>query len=346
VSIALEAGAGPSVCLGGVILHGVLPAVMLTSVYLLEAGNITPENVIIFSCVCLRLCDPLLTALVFMADMTYMALSALRIQEVMQKQPLTEPDTERIIVDNTIELQNVNFSYNEQQVLFDVCCKMKPGTMTALVGSSGSGKSTITRLIARFWDVDDGQITLGGIPLPQLRTEDLLDRISVVFQDVYLFHDTIANNIALGRPDATRENVEEAAKAARCHDFIMNLPDGYDSIIGEGGNTLSGGEKQRISIARAILKDGPVVLLDEAMSSLDPQNEVLIQEAISQLVQHKTLVVIAHRLQSIMGANEIIVLDHGHVIEKGTHTQLLEHHGSYFYLWRQQQQARGWKFRE
>jgi ATP-binding cassette subfamily B protein len=301
-----------------VILYGVLPAVMLLSVSLFEVETREPENFIIFSAVCLKLCDPLLTAMVFFADMTCLALSAVRIHEAMQQQPLIKPSTETMISDNTIELQNVNFADNEMQVLFDISCQMKPGTMTALIGRSGSGKSAITRLIARFWDVGRGLITLGGTPLPQIRAEDLLDRISVVFQDVYLFHDTIAEK-------ATREGIEEAAKAARCHDFIMNLPDGNDTMVGEGGNTRSGGEKQRISIARVILKDAPIVLLDEAMPSLDSQNEVLIQEAISQLAQHKTLVVIAHRLQSIMGADEIIVLARGHA------------------LWREQQQARGWK---
>jgi ATP-binding cassette subfamily B protein len=218
--------------------------------------------------------------------------------------------------------------------------------MTALVGSSGSGKSTLTRLLARFWDVNSGKITMGGVALPDLNIENLIDRISVVFQDVYLFHDTIANNIAIARPDATRQDVEEAAKAAQCHEFIMNLPENYDTVIGEGGNTLSGGEKQRISIARAILKDAPIVLLDEAMSSLDPQNEVSIQQALSRLVQHKTLVMIAHRLQSIMGADEILVLDRGHIVEQGKHPELVEQQGIYAALWRDQQQARGWGFRE
>jgi ATP-binding cassette subfamily B protein len=176
--------------------------------------------------------------------------------------------------------------------------------------------------------------------------EDLMDRISVVFQDVYLFHDTIAENIGLARPDAGREAIEAAAKAARCHDFIMELPNGYDTVVGVGGNTLSGGEKQRISVARAILKDSPVILLDEATSSLDPQNEVLIQEAISELIQHKTVIVIAHRLQSIVGADQIIVLDRGRVVEKGKHEALLEQRGLYTSMWRDQQRASGWRFKE
>jgi ATP-binding cassette subfamily B protein len=346
VSIQMEAGSGPSVCIGGSILHGVLPAVVLMSVYLFEQRTLTPENFIIFASVCLRICDPLMMLLVFVSEMTYMTISARRIKDVMEILPWREPEVENSVRDCTIEFDHVNFSYRAEQVLFDICCRIAPGTMTALVGSSGSGKSTFTRLLARFWDVDSGRITIGGVALPDLNIEYLIDRISVVFQDVYLFHDTIANNIALARPDATREDVEEASKAAQCHEFIMNLPEQYDTVIGEGGNTLSGGEKQRLSIARAILKDAPIVLFDEAMSSLDPQNEVLIQQALSRLVQRKTLVMIAHRLQSIMGSDEVIVLDRGRIVERGKHTELLEQQGIYAALWRDQQQARGWRFRE
>jgi ATP-binding cassette subfamily B protein len=178
-----------------------------------------------------------------------------------------------------------------------------------------------------------------------MKSEELLSRISVVFQDVYLFHDTIAANIAIARPGAGRETIEEAAKAARCHDFIMALPDAYDTMVGEGGNTLSGGEKQRVSIARAILKDAPIIFLDEATASLDPENEVLIQEALSRLVERKTLVVIAHRLHFIMGAGNIIVLKEGRIAEQGTHGNLLSRQGMYAAMWREQQQARGWGFR-
>lgn len=210
------------------------------------------------------------------------------------------------------------------------------------MGPSGSGKSTITRLAARFWDVNSGAVRLGGVDVRDMKSDEVLSRISVVFQDVYLFHDTVEGNIRMGKPDATKEEIIKAAKAAACHDFIMALPDGYQTVVGEGGSTLSGGEKQRISIARALLKDAPIVLLDEATASLDPENEVLIQQAISALVAEKTVIVIAHRLQSIMSADNIVVLDEGQVAEQGTHEELLKRNGIYARLWAEQSQAASW----
>lgn len=210
------------------------------------------------------------------------------------------------------------------------------------MGPSGSGKSTITRLAARFWDVNSGAVRLGCVDVRDMKSDEVLSRISVVFQDVYLFHDTVEGNIRMGKPDATKEEIIAAAKAAACHDFIMALPEGYQTMVGEGGSTLSGGEKQRISIARALLKDAPIVLLDEATASLDPENEVLIQQAISALVAEKTVIVIAHRLQSIMSADNIVVLDEGRVAEQGTHEELLKRNGIYARLWAEQCQAASW----
>lgn len=217
--------------------------------------------------------------------------------------------------------------------------------MTALVGPSGSGKSTITRLIARFWDVDSGKITLGGVPVADMQSNDLLSRIAVVFQDVYLFNDSVANNIAMGNPGISQDAIREAAIKAGCHDFIMKLPAGYQTVLGEGGNTLSGGEKQRLSIARAIVKDAPVILLDEATASLDPENEIHIQDALTRLVKNKTLIVIAHRLQSIMNADQILVLDKGRIIERGTHNELLQYGGVYSQMWEEQNRAKTWTFK-
>lgn len=240
--------------------------------------------------------------------------------------------------------QNVSFSYGNAPVLRDVSFQIPKNSFTALVGSSGSGKSTIVRLMARFWDVDSGEITLGGAPLTKLDPDIVLREISIVFQDVYLFHDTVINNIRMGKSDATEQEVIEAAKRAACHDFIMQLPNGYQTVVGEGGSTLSGGERQRISIARAFLKNAPIILLDEATASIDSENEMFVQQAISELVQDKTVVVIAHRLTSIQYADQILVLDQGRIVQSGAHDNLLLEGGLYKVMWEEQQQAVNWCF--
>ena len=217
------------------------------------------------------------------------------------------------------------------------------GEFIAVMGPSGSGKTTITRLIARFWDVQKGSVTVGGHDVKEFTCDSLLKNMSMVFQNVYLFHDTIENNIKFGSPDATHEQVVEAAKKACCHDFISALPDGYNTVIGEGGSTLSGGEKQRISIARAMLKDAPIILLDEATASVDPENEVHLQQAISALVKDKTLVVIAHRLSTIRNADQILVVDDGKIVQRGTHEELVKQKGIYQNFWNIRQHARNWK---
>ena len=232
-----------------------------------------------------------------------------------------------------IELEHVDFSYGEgeerRQVLKDVTVTIPENTVTAVVGPSGSGKSTICNLIARFYDVDSGSVRVGGHDVREFTCDSLLSNISMVFQNVYLFHDTVRNNICFGKPDATEEEMIDAAKKACCHDFIMALPDGYDTVIGEGGGSLSGGEKQRISIARAILKDAPIIILDEATASVDPENEHLIQAAISELTRGKTIVTIAHRLATIEQADQILVVDDGQVVQCGTHQELVKVPGKY-----------------
>ena len=242
-----------------------------------------------------------------------------------------------------IEFRNVDFGYDTRQILKDVSFRIPERTSTAIVGPSGSGKSTICNLLARFYDVNAGSIVVGGHDVRELTCDSLLTNISMVFQNVYLFHDTIRANICFGKPDATEEEMIEVAKRARCHDFIMALPDGYDTVIGEGGGTLSGGEKQRISIARAMLKDAPIIILDEATASIDPENEHLIQNAISELTRGKTIITIAHRIATIEQADQILVVDDGRIVQSGTHKELIAEEGRYRNFIEIRQKAEGWK---
>ena len=245
-----------------------------------------------------------------------------------------------------IHFEQVQFSYGKgeekRNVMKGVSFTAQEGMTTAIVGPSGSGKTTLCRLLARFYDVSGGRITLGGHNLKEFTCDSLLSNISMVFQNVYLFHDTVRANICFGKEQASEEEMIRAAKQARCHDFIMALPEGYDTVIGEGGSTLSGGEKQRISIARAILKNAPVIILDEATASLDPENEHLIQEALTELTVGKTVIVIAHRLATIENADQILVLDDGHIVQKGTHRQLIRQEGIYQRFVKIRELAEGW----
>lgn len=242
-----------------------------------------------------------------------------------------------------IEFQDVDFGYDSRRILKQVSFRIPEKTSTAIVGPSGSGKTTICSLIARFYDPQGGSIRIGGHDLREFTCDSLLSNISMVFQNVYLFNDTIRANICFGKPDATEEEMIAAAKKARCHDFIMALPDGYDTVVGEGGGTLSGGEKQRISIARAMLKDAPIIILDEATASIDPENEHLIQYAISELTRGKTIITIAHRLATIQKADQILVVEDGRIAESGTHEELAAREGTYRHFMQIREKAEGWR---
>ena len=242
-----------------------------------------------------------------------------------------------------IHLEHVGFAYENRKIIDDITLDIKENTTTAIVGPSGGGKTTVTALIARFWDVQEGKVTLGGRNVKEYGFDSLMENFSFVFQRVYLFEDTIANNIRFGKPDASMDEVIEAAKKAACHDFITALPDGYETIIGEGGATLSGGEKQRIAIARAIMKDAPIIILDEATANVDPENEKELTEAIENLTRQKTIIMIAHRLKTVRNADQIVVIDKGKIVQRGKHDELMQEDGIYRNFITGRKQAVGWK---
>ena len=273
---------------------------------------------------------------------------------ILNEKPLTEPESGLEVEHYDIGFHDVTFAYNkiqdneasENNALSHISFTAKQGTTTALVGLSGSGKSTVSLLIPRFFDPDEGSITIGGVDIKQMKSEYLLSLVSFVFQDVFLFKQTILDNIKIGKPDAQLDEVIAASKAAQCHEFIEKLPDGYQSVIGTKGLHLSGGEMQRLAIARALLKNSPILILDEATSFADPENEYKIQLALKVLMQGKTVIMIAHRLSTIKDANQIVVLDKGRIVEKGTHEQLIDKHHTYYQMWQYYKQTLNWQMHQ
>lgn len=266
-----------------------------------------------------------------------------RFENLYQMEEMDEGSMNKPITNHSIVFENVGFSYEKEKVLDGINFETGEKTVTALVGPSGGGKTTIANLIVRFWDAQSGVIKIGGTDIREMSSDMLLSNISMVFQNVHLFNDTIENNIRFGCPNTSHEEIIATRQKAKCHDFIMNLPKNYNTVIGENGSLLSGGERQRISIARAILKDAPIIILDEATASVDPDNEMDIQQAIGALIHDKTLIMIAHRLSTIQSADQILVIDNKHIVESGTHEELLNKQGLYANLWNKRKKAGGWK---
>lgn len=336
-----EALLGPFILLSVTLIRAGLTLMILCGTYLLIGGDLSLLTFVMFLVVGSRVFDPLTSALTNFAEFRYFSIAGGRILALMNEPEMQ--GSKEAPESGDITFYHVSFGYQKKQVLHDVSVTLHKNTLTALVGPSGSGKSTMLKLCARFYDPQQGQVLFNGVDMKTLEPESLMSHISMVFQDVYLFQDTIRNNIRFGKTDATDEEIEAAARKACCHDFIMRLPKGYDTQVGEGGCTLSGGEKQRISIARAILKEAPVVLLDEATASLDPENEVEVQRAINTLIAGRTVIVIAHRLKTIKNADNIIVLEEGRIAEQGKHQELLDNKGLYAKLWNIQEKTLGWK---
>ena len=269
--------------------------------------------------------------------------SVSRAQEILDT-PQMDITGEMITPENRdLAAENVEFSYEKRKVIDGISAQIPEKTTTAIVGPSGGGKTTLVNLLARFWDVDAGTVTLGGRNVKDYDMDSLMENFSFVFQNVYLFHDTIANNIRFGQPDAPMEKVVEAAKKACCHEFIEALPEGYNTVIGEGGASLSGGEKQRISIARAMMKDAPVIFLDEATANVDPENENDLMKAIQALTKEKTVIMIAHRLKTVEHADQILVVDHGKIVQQGAHENLMKEEGIYRNFISERREAASWK---
>ena len=312
-----------------IVIGMTIVVMLLFCIKLNLSGNLSIADTVVLMIASFTIFDGLIGAGSNMAILR-IAENAIDSYEYVNHMPdINEGNISSFIQNHNIDIKNIGFSYDNRRVLDNVTCSIKENEMTAIVGISGSGKTTLCNLIARFWDVNEGEIKIGGNNIKDYTVENLMDNISMVFQDVYLFEDTIENNIKFGNQNATREEVVNAAKKAQCHDFIISLPQGYNTSIGEGGASLSGGEKQRISIARAMLKDAPIIIFDEATANIDPENEDKLKLAIESLTKNKTVIMIAHRLKTIRNANQILVLNKGCIEQSGTHDELMRQDGIY-----------------
>lgn len=340
-AIHVELGSGAVLALSTMLLRCGIGITAFVGTALLTSGQIDFLILLLFLLISSRIYGPILTVLTMLPDLMYLKVSTGRLRTLMESLPM-EGKSGLDVDCYDITFDHVSFAYNEEAVLKDVSFTAKEGKVTALAGPSGSGKSTVSQLAARFWDADSGAVRIGGRDVRAFDPEYLMESFSFVFQDVILFNDTIEGNIRIGSPKAGADEIRAAAEAACCDEFIKKLPDGYQTMLGENGATLSGGERQRISIARALLKNAPVVILDEATASLDPENEVSVQQAITHLIAGRTVLVIAHRLRTIADADHIVVLENGHVREQGRHQDLMEMHGLYERLYSIQAKNNEW----
>ena len=334
--------AAPSMTAFITIVAANLVTILPAGAWLYLRGSLDMPTLILFLLLGVGYSQPLLKLWLFSSQLSEILEGERTIQAILEAPPIQEPVSPQRPQRFDVEFEDVSFSYQETQVLHNVSFRVPQNTVMALVGPSGAGKTTIARLMPRFWDVDSGEITIGGVNLEDMATEELMDLVAFVFQDVYLFKETIYENIRLGKSDASEAEVIRAAKLANCHEFIERLPNGYQTIVGERGATLSGGEKQRISIARAVLKDAPIIILDEATVFVDPEIEELIQQAISALIADRTLIVIAHRLRTIVDADQILVVGDGRIVERGQHQELVAEEGLYARMWQAHVTAQGW----
>lgn len=340
IAVKVEMAVGVFMSGASMVLQAGIGITIFVGTILFTSGQIELIPLLMFLLMVTRIYGPILSILTNLSSLLNLNVVTKRMRTLLTTPAMA--GEEKTVENCDIELSHVTFAYNQEDVIKDVSCKIPQGSITALVGPSGSGKSTITKLIARFWDVQKGKITVGGKDIKTMEPESLMSYMSFVFQDVTLFNDTVMNNIRLGNPNALDEQVIAAAKAAYCDEFIREMPDGYQTVLGENGSTLSGGERQRISIARALLKNAPVILLDEATASLDPENEVFVQKAIAKLVEGKTVIMIAHRLRTVADADQILVLEDGELVERGTHKELMKKKGLYQRLYHIQQESLGW----
>lgn len=343
ISVQIECQMAPPTAIYSILVNFLMPLVLLGGSYLLLGGQIPNESFIAFLIMSMAISGLLISFEHYYIMLKDLKLAADNLEKAMSHAPLPYQDDSFTLERYDVAFQKVCFSYdNGEEVLHHISFTAPEGSVTALIGPSGSGKSTVANLIARFWDVSSGVITIGGRDIRELEPDRLLQSISAVFQENTLLSDTILNNIRVGKPDATMEEVIVAAKAACCHDFISKLPDGYNTVLAEGGASLSGGEKQRIAIARAILKNAPILLLDESTASLDADNEERINRALDHLMKGKTVFVIAHRLNTIQNADQIILLNNGNIEEIGTHLELLKKRGHYYSMIQEQEKAKAW----